>query len=42
MGFAVEAIFHPHVMASEEQEEIRRAALHADEEARRLGFSERG
>ena len=40
--FAVEAIFHPHVMASEEQEEIRRAALHADEEARRLGFSERG
>jgi TRAP-type C4-dicarboxylate transport system permease small subunit len=40
--FAIEAIFYPNVMVSEEEEEIRRAALHADEEARKLGFLEKG
>jgi len=39
--FAIEAIFYRHVMESEEEEEIRRASLHADEEARKLGFQER-
>jgi TRAP-type transport system small permease protein len=36
--FAIEAIRYPHMMMSEEEEEIRRAELHADEEARKLGF----
>ena len=40
--FAIEAILYPNPMVNEEQEEIRRAALHADEEARKLGFLEKG
>ena len=40
--FAFEAIVFPKVMESEEEEEVRRATLHADEEARKLGFLERG
>jgi len=40
--FAIEAILYPNPMVNEEEEEIRRAALHADEEARKLGLVERG
>jgi TRAP-type transport system small permease protein len=36
--FVIESAFYPNVMAADDEEEIRRAMAHADEEARRLGY----
>jgi TRAP-type C4-dicarboxylate transport system permease small subunit len=36
--FVIERVFNPHPMDSEEEQEVRRALLHAEEEARRLGL----
>ena len=36
--FVIESAFYPNVMAADDEEEIRRAMVHADEEARRLGY----
>jgi TRAP-type transport system small permease protein len=36
--FVIESFFYPGTMISEEEEEIHRALIHADEESRRLGL----
>ncbi len=36
--FVIESVFYPHVIAADDEEEIRRAVEHAEEEARKLGY----
>jgi TRAP-type transport system small permease protein len=36
--FIIESAFYPDAMAADEEEEMRRAMAHADEEARKLGY----
>ena len=36
--FIIESVFYPNVMAAEEEEEVRLALAHAEEEARKLGY----
>jgi hypothetical protein len=34
----IESVFYPHVIAADDEEEVRRAVEHAEEEARKLGY----
>ncbi len=36
--FIIESVFYPHAMAVDEEEEVRLALAHAEEEARKLGY----
>lgn len=36
--FVIESVFYPRAMAGDEEEEVRRAIEHAEEEARKLGY----
>ena len=36
--FIIESVLYPNVMAADEEEEVRLALAHAEEEARKLGY----